>query len=109
MSASLNIKTITQYYRILGLPLEASLDDCRRSRNRLLQKFHPDKQPHQWATDGSSENRVHLIQEAYGYIREHHSEIEKYLKPVKNDQLSSNMPKDSKSHWVYTQIQKFSD
>ncbi len=109
MSSLLNIKTITQYYRILGLPLEASLDDCRRSRNRLLQKFHPDKQPQQWATNLHSEDRIHLIQEAYNYIREHYLEIQVFLKPVEDDHLTSKMPKGSKSHWVYTQVQKLSD
>lgn len=105
MAGVINIKTITQYYRILGLPIEASLDDCRKSRNRLLQKFHPDK-VRQWTTDMPPSERVHLIQEAYNYICEHYQEIQAYLKPVQKHTFSSQMPKSSKSHWVYTEIQK---
>lgn len=105
MSGTINLKTITQYYRILGLPIEATLDDCRQSRNRLLQKFHPDKQVSQWLAGGAPEERVHLIQEAYTYIREHYQEIQVYLKPIQKNQFTNQMPKQSKSHWVYSQIQ----
>jgi curved DNA-binding protein CbpA len=106
MKGSLNLKTITHFYRILGLPIEASLEDCRKSRNSLLQKFHPDKQPKGWLQEGvTAEDRVHLIQEAYLYIRKNFQEIQAFLKPMKKNQLTTKIPKDSRSHWVYTEIQ----
>lgn len=105
MKTNLNIKTITQYYRILGLPIEATLEECRKSRNSLLQKFHPDKNPQTWGNqDFKPQDRVHLIQEAYLYIRTNYKEIQDFLKPMKKNQLTTQIPKDSKSHWVYTEI-----
>ena len=102
-----DIEVVTSYYRILGLPLAASQDDIRRSRNRLLMKFHPDRHVKGWIADEVSlADRVRLVQEAYQYLIEHYDEIVKELKVIEESLLSSQAPDAIRSHWIYAEINK---
>ena len=104
----MNLRQITQAYRILGLSLDASLEECRKARNQLMKSFHPDKHPQGWQTDSTRlEERVHYIQEAYRFILENYPAIQELLKPIQEQGLSQKTSKSEKSHWVYTQIKTF--
>lgn len=108
MKPSVDLKRITDAYRILGLSMDGSLQDCRYARNKLIQKFHPDKYPKGWHHDDTSlEDRIRLVQEAYRYIVDNYSEISGLLKPIVSQKLSNQLPKGVKSHWAYQQIQTF--
>lgn len=96
----LDIERITQYYRILGLPMTATLQEIRHSRNKLLMRFHPDRQ----ADNKETAQPVHLVQEAYLFLTEHHQQIVKEFDYLNKSTLSSQNPTKLKSHWVYSEI-----
>ena len=52
------------YYQILGIPQEASVDDIRRRYRFLAQAYHPDKFPDSRNKD-QAEAEFKLVQEAY--------------------------------------------
>lgn len=102
-----DIEVVTSYYRILGLPLRATREDIRRSRNRLIMKFHPDRHTKGWIADEMSlADRVRLVQEAYQYLVDHYDEIAKELKILEESVLSSHVPDAIRSHWIYAEVSK---
>ena len=50
-----------EYYEILGIAKDASLDDIKSTYRRLALKYHPDKNP----GDQEAEEQFKLISEAY--------------------------------------------
>jgi preprotein translocase subunit Sec63 len=104
----LNLGEITQKYRILGLGFDATKDDVRHARNKLLLHFHPDKHPTGWVSDEiAPEKRVSLIQNAYLYIIDNYDEIMKVLSFLPESSLTNMTPVKSKSYWVYTTIDSY--
>lgn len=102
-----DIEVVTSYYRILGLALTATQEDIRRSRNRLIMKFHPDRHTKGWVADEVSlVDRVRLVQEAYQYLIEHYDDITKELKILEEGVLSSHAPDAIRSHWIYAEVNK---
>ena len=107
MSSDLDIKIITEKYRLLGLPVGANPEQLRAARNKMMMKFHPDRHPEGWTDDAVPlEKRVHLVQSAYRYLMEHYRDIEAYFErePMA---LTSRTAKQNRSHWIYTQIAQF--
>jgi hypothetical protein len=104
----LDLNEVTQKFRILGLPFNATKEDVRRARNKLLHQFHPDKYPKGWILDETQpEKRVYLVQNAYLYIIENFEEIHVAFQFLYEQSLSSRMPINSRSHWVYTTVESF--
>ncbi len=104
----INIKEATQKYQILGVAFNASKDEIRRARNKLLHHFHPDKYPYGWIYDDvDPEKRVYLIQSAYLYIMENYDDIMDAFQVLLASTLSNQMPAQTRSHWVYTTIASF--
>ncbi len=57
-------------YKILGLENNASLDEVKKARNRMIKKYHPDKLAQANETTKKQANeRIILINEAYELIR----------------------------------------
>ena len=80
MNNNINLKLVTQSYRTLGLSLSATLDDCRRARNEMVQKFAFNDRPSPWRKDFHLRlEREHLVQESYLYILEHYEAIRSYV------------------------------
>ncbi|AGS33265.1 molecular chaperone with C-terminal Zn finger domain protein [Candidatus Nasuia deltocephalinicola str. NAS-ALF] len=52
------------YYKILGLSKEASIDDIKMSYKKLAMKYHPDRNPN----DPKSEEKFKDIKEAYEFL-----------------------------------------
>lgn len=52
------------YYRVLGIPAEASLDEIKRAYRRLALESHPDRNP----GNRQAEERFKEISEAYGVL-----------------------------------------
>jgi curved DNA-binding protein CbpA len=55
------VQTTTDFYKLLGLPRDATQDDIRKAHRNLVRKHHPDANP----GDPSSEGRFKEIQRAY--------------------------------------------
>ncbi len=110
MKAQPTIKLTTAAYRVLGLPMGASLKECRVARNRLIQKFHPDKHAAQDNPQGIRyEDQVHHVQEAFTYLRDNFKAIEAMLKELKGSKLTNQFGSAHKSHWVYSEIQQIKE
>jgi curved DNA-binding protein len=54
------------YYKILGVPKNASNEDVKSAYRKLAMKYHPDKNP----GDKSAENKFKEINEAYEVLRD---------------------------------------
>lgn len=107
-NVAIDIKEATQKYQILGVGFNASKDEIRRARNKLIHHFHPDKYPYGWVFDGTDpEKRVYLIQEAYLYIVENYEDIMEAFQVLTTSALSNQMPAQTRSHWAYTTIATF--
>jgi len=46
------------YYQILGVPLNSSLEDIKKSFRKLAHQYHPDK-------SSGDENKFKVVNEAY--------------------------------------------
>jgi curved DNA-binding protein CbpA len=55
------VQTTTDFYKLLGLPRDATQDDIRKAHRNLVREHHPDANP----GDPSSEGRFKEIQRAY--------------------------------------------
>jgi curved DNA-binding protein CbpA len=64
--AGIGMQTITDYYKLLGLPREATQDDIRKAHRKLVRKYHPDANP----GERSSEEHFKEIQRAYEVLSE---------------------------------------
>ena len=60
------------YYRILGVPLEATEDEVRRAYRRLALQWHPDRNP----GNPEAEERFKEISEAYGVLMDRTKRVE---------------------------------
>lgn len=106
---TLDIKQVTLYYRILGLPFTASKEAIRQSRNKLMMRFHPDRNTKGWVVDELSlEDRVHVVQEAYLFLTENYEQITKEFNFLESSPLSTRANSQIRSHWVYSEIAKLS-
>ncbi|OUD15719.1 DnaJ C-terminal domain-containing protein [Thioflexithrix psekupsensis] len=66
------------YYKIMGLPREASADDIRKAYRRLARKYHPDV-----STEANAEHHFKELNEAYEVLKDPE-------KRAKYDQLGSH-------------------
>ncbi len=104
----IDIKLVTHYYSILGAPLSASKEELRKSRNKLLHLFHPDKRPSGWLIDENEpEKRAYLIQGAYLYLIENYDDIRALLGFLEEGSLTNRMPLKTRSHWIYTSVASY--
>lgn len=107
MNEPIDLNEVTKMYQILALPLTATKVEVRHARNKLLTKFHPDKQQSETQADEIMLNeRTRFIQTAFLYINEHYVEIQKMLAFLPNATLSNNIPVTIRSYWVYTSIER---
>jgi hypothetical protein len=58
------------YYRILGLPYDASIDEIKRAYRKLAYLYHPDKNPSPEAKD-----KFIAVTEAYEFLITNHDRI----------------------------------
>lgn len=84
----------TDYFKILDVDLNASIEDIRKAYKRQARKWHPDKNPNKELADG----KFKLLLEAYEYLS-----IPENLKQHKSQQQrasSSNRPSrwENRSH-----------
>lgn len=107
MNEPIDLNEVTKMYQILGLPMTATKVEVRHARNKLLARFHPDKQQ---SVEGNDEvmfnERTRFIQSAFLYINENYSAIQKVLEFLPNATLSNNIPVNIRSYWVYTSIER---
>lgn len=54
------------YYRTLGVPPTAKLEDITKAYRRLAMKYHPDRNP-----DEKNESLFRKVQEAYDVLSNH--------------------------------------
>jgi len=102
-----DLNEVTQMYRILGLPPTASKTEVRHARNKLLARFHPDKQQFDPNIDEQSMNeRTRFIQTAFLYITEHYKAIQNALEFLPNSTLTNQIPTSVRSYWVYSNIER---
>lgn len=107
MTEALDLNDVTKMYRILGLGLSATKVEVRHARNKLLAKFHPDKQSQENDGDETLTNdRARFIQAAFLYINEHYDAIQNALEFLPGSLLTSRIPVGSRSYWVYTSIER---
>ncbi|HRE30373.1 MAG TPA: DnaJ domain-containing protein [Candidatus Berkiella sp.] len=105
-----DLNEVTKMYQILGLPLEATKEDMRRARNKLIAKFHPDK--HQFDLTNNESiltERIQTVQAAYLYIMEHYMAIQNALHFLPQQTLTNRIPVNVRSYWVYTSIERISN
>jgi hypothetical protein len=62
--------TITDYYEILGIPLNSSTDEIKKAYRKMARMYHPDINP---APD--SKDHFILITEAYEFLIANHDKI----------------------------------
>jgi hypothetical protein len=62
--------TITDYYKILGIPLNSSTDEIKRAYRKMARMYHPDINPAPDAKD-----HFILITEAYEFLIANHDKI----------------------------------
>jgi hypothetical protein len=104
---AIDLNEVTKMYRILGLPLSASIVEVRHARNKLLAKFHPDKQQGESPMDQQTLNeRTRFIQTAFIYINEHYAAIQQSLEFLSETLLTNQIPVGTRSYWVYTSIER---
>ncbi len=105
---ALDLSEVTNKFSILGVPLNATKEECRRARNTLLHHFHPDKHPYGWNYDDVlPEKRVFLIQNAYLFIIENYDEIAQTFRFLSETSLTNRMPVKTRSHWAYTTVASY--
>lgn len=105
----LDLNEVTQMYRILGLPPSATKAEVRLARNKLLARFHPDKQQFDPDADEQSMNeRTRFIQSAFLYIIEHYQAIQGALDFLPSSTLTNQIPTVARSYWVYSSILRIS-
>ncbi|MCS5709830.1 DnaJ domain-containing protein [Candidatus Berkiella aquae] len=105
-----DLNEVTKMYQILGLPLDATKEDMRRARNKLIAKFHPDKHRFDLHYEESMLNeRMQSIQAAFLYIMEHYSAIQETLHFLPHHTLTNRIPVAVRSYWVYTSIERISN
>ncbi|MGE3318514.1 MAG: J domain-containing protein [Candidatus Berkiella sp.] len=102
-----NLNEVTQMYRILGLPPSATKEQVREARNRLLVRFHPDKQQFDPNIDEQAMNdRARFIQAAFLYITHNYRAIQSALDFLPNAMLTNQIPASVRSYWVYSSIER---
>lgn len=102
----LDLNEITDMFRILGVNINATLEEIRHARNKLISIFHPDRKPTNWqATTKELENHVCLVQSAYEYIVQNYDAIQATLGYLPKESLTSRLPSKTRSHWVYIQVE----
>lgn len=105
--APVDLNEVTKMYRILGLPITATKVEVRHARNKLLAKFHPDKQQLDPETEEQAMNaRTRFIQTAFLYINEHYEDIQQSLEFLPGTLLTNQIPVGIRSYWVYTSIER---
>ncbi len=104
---AVDFNEVTKMYRILGLPFAASKVEVRHARNKLLAKFHPDKQQLASPIDEQEMNkRTRYIQTAFLYINAHYAAIQQSLEFLPETLLTNQIPVSARSYWVYTSIER---
>lgn len=104
---AVDLNEVTKMYRILGLGITATKVEVRHARNKLLTKFHPDKQPLESPMGEEAMNeRTRYIQTAFLYINEHYAAIQQSLEFLPQTLLTSQIPVSTRSYWVYTSIER---
>ncbi|MDC0834002.1 DnaJ-class molecular chaperone CbpA [Geitlerinema sp. FC II] len=78
------MQNFRDYYKILGVPRDASTEDIKRSYRRLARKYHPDLNP----GDKSAEERFKDIGEAYNILsdpekRQQYDQFSRFLSQKK--------------------------
>ena len=63
------------YYRILGLPNCASLEEIKKAYRALALKFHPDR--------GGNEEHMKVVNEAHEYLVKNKEEYDQTLLPAR--------------------------
>jgi hypothetical protein len=62
--------TITDYYEILGIPLNSSIDEIKKAYRKMARMYHPDINPAPDAKD-----HFILVTEAYEFLMANHDKI----------------------------------
>ncbi|MDX2255235.1 MAG: DnaJ domain-containing protein [Pseudanabaenaceae cyanobacterium bins.39] len=78
---------LSECYRLLGVPRNATLDDIKIAYRRLARKYHPDVNQH----DPSATDKFRLVQEAYKMLKE--SESSNLSKDLSKEILSKDQEK----------------
>lgn len=94
--------------RILGVSVNASLDDLKLARNRLTKIYHPDKYP--TATPEQLKDirdKFHMVNEAYLYLKDNHKAIKEIFLYVPEFSLTSKAHKILRSHYVYSEVANY--
>jgi len=104
---AVDLNEVTKMYRILGLSITASKVEVRHARNKLLAKFHPDKQDDS-VDEQLMNERTRFIQTAFLYINHHYAAIQQSLEFLPEALLTSQIPVEMRSYWVYTSIERIS-
>ncbi len=82
------------YYKVLGVPQNASIEEIKRAYRRLAREFHPDKltgvPP---SVVKLAEEKFKDIQEAYEVLSKHRAEYDSQLESVTQPPLSQSPPK----------------
>lgn len=101
-------KEVIKKFRILGVSVNASLDELKAARNRLTKSYHPDKYPNATPEEIKMiENKFHMINEAYLYLRDNNKKIKEAFLHVSEFSLTSKAHPILRSHYVYSEVANY--
>ena len=105
-----NIRTISEHYRILGITFGCSLDELKKARKRLYSKFHPDRYAHMSEAEQTEmKETLQRVQHSYDFIIQNYNLIMETIDTMDSFHLTMRQHRSARSHWTYMQVRGIDD